>query len=87
MELSQLVDLTPAKLLIALERATRARYRYVHLCNAEGKHVDIPVEHQLTNYMMLLQDLAQAVGLDSDEVVAAMQRGTETARTEARANA
>jgi hypothetical protein len=78
------LNFTPEKLLIAVRRSTRARYRYVHQCNEQGVKVDPAVEHQLTNHMMLLQDIAQAVGLDSDVVVEAMQRGTAQAREEAR---
>jgi hypothetical protein len=78
------LNFTPEKLLIAVRRATRARYRYVHQCNAQGVKVDPAIDHQLTNHMMLLQDVAQAAGIDSDVVVEAMQRGTAEARDEAR---
>lgn len=81
----ELLNFTPEKLLIALRRATRARYRYVHQCNAQGVKVDPAIDHQLINHMTLLQDLAKAVGLSLEDVVEAMQRGTAQAREEARA--
>ncbi len=79
----ELLNFTPEKLLIAVRRATRARYRYVHQCNAQGVKVDPAVDHQLTNHMTLLQDLAQAVGVSSEDVVKMMQLGVAQARTEA----
>ena len=62
MKLSQLVNFTPEKLLIAIERATRARYRYVYQCNNLGVRIDAAIDHQLINHMTLLQDIAQAAG-------------------------
>lgn len=79
----ELLDFTPEKLLIAVRRATRARYRYVYQCNAQGVKVDPAVEHQLTNHMTLLQDLAQAAGLSSEDVVDAMRLGSTQAHDEA----
>lgn len=75
----ELINMTPEKLLIAIERASRARYRYVYARADAGQRVDVPIEHQLTNHVTLLQDIAQAVGLDSEVVVQAMQRGATRA--------
>lgn len=79
------INFTPEKLLLAVERSTRARYRFVHQCNARKVKVDPAIDHQLINHMTLLQDIAQAVGLSSEDVVEAMRRGTARAHDEAQA--
>lgn len=76
------INFTAETLLVAIRRATRGRYRYVYQCADQGVKVDPAVEHQLTNHMTLLQDVAQAAGLDSDVVVAAMQAGSKAAHDE-----
>lgn len=82
----ELLNFTPEKLLIAVRRSTRAHYRYVHQCSAQQVKVDPAIDHQLTNHMMLLQDIAQAAGLSSEDVVEAMRQGSAQAHDEARSS-
>lgn len=42
---------------LALLRAMTARQRYVLSNQAKGTTVDQPIDHQLCNYVLLLQDL------------------------------
>lgn len=76
------LDLTPEKLLLAITRATRARYRYVALANAKGERYDVPVEHQLMNHVNLLVDVARAVGMTYDQTDAAISEGVKQAHAE-----
>lgn len=73
------LNFTPDRLLAALRRATRANYRYIYKCRDQGVPVDAVVANQLTNHMLLLQDVAQAAGIDSETVVIALQAGSKIA--------
>jgi phage portal protein BeeE len=81
----ELLNFTPETLLIALRRATRGRYLYVYQCNAQGVKVDPAVDHQLTNHMTLLQDIAQAVGVDSETLMDVQRQGIAAARDKVQA--
>jgi hypothetical protein len=73
------LNFTPEKLLAALRRATRANYRYIYQSREQGRSVDPVVANQLTNHMMLLRDVARAAGIDPEDVVDAMRRGSQQA--------
>jgi hypothetical protein len=75
-----LLNFTPETLLIAVRRATRGRYLYVYRCNEQGVKVDPAVDHQLMNHMIVLQDIAQAMGVDSETLLDAQRAGIASAR-------
>jgi hypothetical protein len=76
----ELLNFTPETLLNAVRRATRGRYIYVYQCNAQGVKVDPAVDHQLMQHMVVLQDIAQAVGMDSETLMNAQREGIASAR-------
>lgn len=78
-----LLDTNAVKILHQLRRATRARYRYIHLANAQGVQADPAVEHQLTNHVQLLEQLAQLASVDEDKIQEAIRLGVADARDEA----
>ena len=69
-------------ILTQLRRATRARYRYVFSCTDQGKHVDVPVDHQLTNHMLLLHSLAELAGVSTEAIYEATHLGVVEAANE-----
>jgi hypothetical protein len=77
------LDFTPEKLLLAITRATHARYRYMALANARGERYDVPVEHQLMNHINLLVTVARSAEISSDQTDAAIVEGVRQAHAEA----
>lgn len=78
-----LLGSNPAKILVQLTRAARARYRYIHLSNAQGVKADPAVDHQLLNHVQLVEALAHLAGVDVEQTQEAIRAGAEQASNEA----
>lgn len=78
-----LIGSNDVKILHQLRRATRARYRYIHLSNAQDVKPDPAVEHQLMNHVQLIETLAQLANVDQNQIVEAVRLGVADARDEA----
>lgn len=81
LDLAQL-DTSPEKILIQLQRAARARYRYIHLSNERDAKADPAVEHQLMNHVILLDRLAELAGVDDELRQRAIREGVAQAHIE-----
>lgn len=79
----ELLGTNPDKILTQLRRAVRARYRYIHLSNAQGVKADPAVDNQLLNHVQLLTSLAVLGGVDAERIQEATNDGARDARAEA----
>lgn len=78
-----LLGSNPEKILVQLRRATRARYRYIHLSNARDVKADPAVDQQLLNHVQLVESLAHLAGVDAEKIQDAVRDGVAQARAEA----
>lgn len=77
-----LIGSNPEKILTQLERASRARQRYLIQAGERNVKADPAVDHQLLNHVQLLESLAQLAGVWASHTEEAIRRGAAIARDE-----
>lgn len=77
-----LIGSNSEKILIQIERASRARQRYLIATNAQGVKADPAVDNQLLNHIQLLESLANLAGVTMELTEQAIDRGAAVARAE-----